>query len=1084
MKKIITFLFLVVFASVNVVAQPDCQAAFFAETNPVSQSVFFNNQSFSQTGNIVANSWDFDDGASSQEENPVHVYQEPGYYLPCLTIFTTDSCVSTMCDTILVGNNASPCDAFVGYEFQQGAYFFYAESQGTSPFTYLWTFSGNGIEWTSVESNPFVEFWDGLWTVTVTITDANGCSQTEILTIEVGGGNTDDCYSVANGLSPYSQDDPIFQEVIANDPWCCNDGWDSICQDAYDELSGGSGQDSCVAIFEAYWDISPATGILNIIAYALVDVAEYTWTISDNDEIFSGVEFYYPIEQEGIYTICLSIETFDGCSDTQCQDVQVNTNVSDCNAAFTYQIYEDSLQNAQVVNFVASPNDNAEYIWLLWGPNQIDTLFGQNVTTILEPGGYEFCLFVDCGNDFNEDCGYFEISDPNTNDCYVGFEYYSEEGNPFTWYFYGYTQGWTDIASWYFDFGDGTTSNAINPTHTYAEPGIYDVVLVTTDINGNECTFVQTIVIEGGNNDCAANFTAGWDTGSGGVWYIFAYTDVQAVEYIWEIVETNEIFEGPSLAYPGNVNEDYTICLNITTADGCVDSQCQDVLPAGYDDNCNAEFTYEIHNDSLITFTATPNEDATDYSWLFWQANEVDTLFGQIVTVVLESGIYDICLFMTCGNELSTSCDTLIIDGTNDSVCNTILNGSSPYSASDLTFQAVIAQDSYCCDVYWDGICQQQYYELNDTLILIIVDDPDACPTIVNGTSPYPADDPIFQAVIEQDEWCCLNGWDALCQCQYDELSGVVIGDSSEVNIICGDVFAGSPNISTEVFGTVYLIAFDPQNLTLMALDTQEFGGGETDFCFELSSEDLAQQPILYLKAALAEGSPYYENLMPTYYEDALMWFNAQPVSLGNEYTVYLVPGYNPGGPGFVEGAIIDGAGKTENEMANVPVLITHLDRSPVAYTMTDENGEYDFSDLPYGTYQLTPDVWGQRITPTIITISETTPSVTVEPIEIETTVVNEDNTGLNDLTDFQSLEVYPNPTNDNFTIHLNSVKSQRADFVFYNILGKQIEVQTHNIVAGDNQITQDISHLYNGVYFLEVRLEDGSVYGTKVIKN
>jgi PKD repeat protein len=34
------------------------------------------------------------------------------------------------------------------------------------------------------------------------------------------------------------------------------------------------------------------------------------------------------------------------------------------------------------------------------------------------------------------------------------------------------------------DFGDGTTSHEVNPTHVYAAPGGYNVKLVVTGING------------------------------------------------------------------------------------------------------------------------------------------------------------------------------------------------------------------------------------------------------------------------------------------------------------------------------------------------------------------------------------------------------------------------------------------------------------------------------------------------------------------------------------------------------------------------------------------------------------------------
>jgi hypothetical protein len=35
--------------------------------------------------------------------------------------------------------------------------------------------------------------------------------------------------------SPYDQNDPCYQQVIAADTFCCNVEWDDICQTAYND---------------------------------------------------------------------------------------------------------------------------------------------------------------------------------------------------------------------------------------------------------------------------------------------------------------------------------------------------------------------------------------------------------------------------------------------------------------------------------------------------------------------------------------------------------------------------------------------------------------------------------------------------------------------------------------------------------------------------------------------------------------------------------------------------------------------------------------------------------------------------------
>lgn len=49
--------------------------------------------------------------------------------------------------------------------------------------------------------------------------------------------------------------------------------------------------------------------------------------------------------------------------------------------------------------------------------------------------------------------------------------------------------------NWFWTFGDGTTSNAQNPTHTYTEPGIYTVCLFMETIEGCQDSICQDIEI-------------------------------------------------------------------------------------------------------------------------------------------------------------------------------------------------------------------------------------------------------------------------------------------------------------------------------------------------------------------------------------------------------------------------------------------------------------------------------------------------------------------------------------------------------------------------------------------------------------
>ncbi len=53
--------------------------------------------------------------------------------------------------------------------------------------------------------------------------------------------------------------------------------------------------------------------------------------------------------------------------------------------------------------------------------------------------------------------------------------------------FYDYSEAFnTEISGWFWQFGDESTSTAVNPVHTYSNPGVYTVSLAVSDETGND----------------------------------------------------------------------------------------------------------------------------------------------------------------------------------------------------------------------------------------------------------------------------------------------------------------------------------------------------------------------------------------------------------------------------------------------------------------------------------------------------------------------------------------------------------------------------------------------------------------------
>jgi hypothetical protein len=82
--------------------------------------------------------------------------------------------------------------------------------------------------------------------------------------------------------------------------------------------------------------------------------------------------------------------------------------------------------------------------------------------------------------------------------------------------------------------------------------------------------------------------------------------------------------------------------------------------------------------------------------------------------------------------------------------------------------------------------------------------------------------------------------------------------------------------------------------------------------------------------------------------------------------------------------------------------------------------------------------------------------------------------TGIDELTN--SFSIYPNPSNSLITIQAaNTIKTVNI----YNMIGNLVMVKN----LSNNQSTLNIENLTNGVYFMELKLSNGSILNSKFIK-
>lgn len=252
---------------------------------------------------------------------------------------------------------------------------------------------------------------------------------------------------------------------------------------------------------------------------------------------------------------------------------------------------------------------------------------------------------------------------------------------------------------------------------------------------------------------------------------------------------------------------------------------------------------------------------------------------------------------------------------------------------------------------------------------------------------------------------------------------------------------------------------------TLTAVDsavTTSTGG----YSFTVSS---GNPDSLLVKAFLPVGHSNYSSYLPTYYTSSLLWSGATatPGSFTTSVTanIALIGGTNPGGPGFIAGAVLLGANKTTGVGDPVPnrlIILTDGGNNPVAYTYSDNAGKFSFPSLAYGAYKIFGDVMGKSSTPLNLTLNTTAPSNTAIVFEDKALTFNaKSTTSVAGVLGAQN-GIYPNPAKN--TIAITGL-TEAAAVTIYDMTGRTLISQT---VSPDNN-TVNIATLSTGNYVVKL---------------
>jgi PKD repeat protein len=369
--------------------------------------------------------WDFGDGSTSNLQNPVYTYTNPGSYQVTLTTTNDLGCVTTLTQT--VSNHANPVASF----FNQLACsdtetFFFDQStvEGANIVAWEWDFGDpevlEGSAISSEQSPTHIYNQPGIYTVSLNITSNFGCV------------------------------DSISQDITVTESPTGAFTWDQ----------------SCLGEATQFTDLSTPSPVSPI--------ANWTWMI--DGEIIEEQNPTYTFPTSGDYPVSLTVTAEDFCLSTYYDTLHVNPRPV---ASFGYTL---ACQDSPVTFFDTSETLNDPIVSREWTIGEEFTFSDDSVVTITPniSGEYEITLSVTTENN----CTSIIIETVDISSLpSAGFETNTSLGAyPLT---IDFTNTSDDASSygWSFDL-DTLQSTEQNPVYTFINPGDYEVTLISLNDTG------------------------------------------------------------------------------------------------------------------------------------------------------------------------------------------------------------------------------------------------------------------------------------------------------------------------------------------------------------------------------------------------------------------------------------------------------------------------------------------------------------------------------------------------------------------------------------------------------------------------
>ncbi len=472
---------------------------------------------------LVSWTWHFGDGNQSTEQNAAHTYAKSGSYLVVLTVEDNDSSVNStsrwidVADSIPIVNfTTAPGLAIEG----SPVWFNDTSTAYDGLVSWTWDF-GDGYQ--STEQNATHTYPnDGRYLVVLTVVDNDSSVNSTSRWMNIADTTPTADFTIApslaiEGNTVWFNDTSTAYDGLVSWTWDFGDGYQSTEQNAtHTYAKSGSYnvelevQDSDGSFANAtrtvlVLDIPPAAGFtaqpnpqyegsavwFNDTSSHYDPLSSWYWDFGDGNQS-TEQNAAHTYMRNGNYVATLTVWDSDRVSNYTTKTILI----LDCSPTASFYCHPTQPREGAQAYFNDTSTSPVDAIqnWT-WDFGDGYSGYGMNVMHAFNRSGDFIVLLKVTDSDRSIDSTSLLVHVVNV-DPFASFTFLPtspDEREPVS--FFGHATTLNTIVSWSWDFGDGNTSAAQNPMHTYQKNGTYSVSLTVVELDGSSNAATHQISI-------------------------------------------------------------------------------------------------------------------------------------------------------------------------------------------------------------------------------------------------------------------------------------------------------------------------------------------------------------------------------------------------------------------------------------------------------------------------------------------------------------------------------------------------------------------------------------------------------------